>query len=248
MNVPALLPVRRVSLLFHLFPLQMMNLLCELRRPLRKRVAIRVTALPSGSHLHIRRRVVKASQTRVTYNRLSVSAPPHPSFTPSSSSLSFFLLSLGPFSLLVFLILRSYERWHARPRHVISRSSETSRDSCLIFLIIGQPIKTSDSVSPAGRPSLNAFWLFNLFPLSATWTPVCLKQRQVLIPSCVDYVCSLGLPEPGLMSPRWGLGGCIRTLPVPLHSPRLKQSSTSAPFCSLRFRAPGSTANFRLDS
>lgn len=115
MNVPALLPVRRVSLLFHLFPLQMMNLLCELRRPLRKRVAIRVTALPSGSHLHIRRRVVKASQTRVTYNRLSVSAPPHPSFTPSSSSLSFFLLSLGPFSLLVFLILRSYERWHARP-------------------------------------------------------------------------------------------------------------------------------------
>ena len=267
MNVPALLPVRRVLLLLHLFPLEMMNLLCELRRPLRKWVAIRVTALPSGSHLHIRRRVVKASQTQVagwTSQRRLIPPPPPPLPPPphpSSSSSSLLLLLLLLFLLLLVPLFfpplpgaffsaclfnsALIQPWHAWPDTSSAVRQKPARTPVWFSWLFDSRSKHLTASPPAGRPSLNAFWLFNLFPLSATWTPVCLKQRLVLIRSCVDYVCSLGLPELGLLFPRWGLGGCIQTLLFPRHNQRLKQSSTSKPFLPASFSSSQLNCQFQ---
>ena len=273
MNVPALLPVRRVLLLLHLFPLQMMNLLCELRRPLRKWVAIRVTALPSGSHLHIRRRVVKASQTQVagwTSQRRLIPPPPPPLPPlpppphPSSSSSPPpppphhhhhhnhhhhhpLIFTPQPGAIFYACLFNSalIQPWHAWPDTSSAVRQKPARTPVWFSWLFDSRSKHLTASPPAGRPSLNAFWLFNLFPLSATWTPVCLKQRLVLIRSCVDYVCSLGLPELGLLFPRWGLCGCIQTLLFPRHNQRLKQSSTSKPFLPASFSSSQLNCQFQ---
>lgn len=146
--------------------------------PLRKWDVIRVTALPSGSHLLIRRRAIKKKKClkhkpelteSVTYNRvheLNISTPPHRSFSP----LLFLLLLLLPqaFLCLSFKCCAQAARAHTQTRTAMS-SADPKKSARLLpdFLDYWTTDQNIWQCFPAGWLCLNVWLLIN-FP---AWLP-----------------------------------------------------------------------------